>query len=59
MCDLWPDERLLEERVLEESSAGAEIEVKMYDIPKLHNPSEKIAQDLAETLAGLEDTTIF
>jgi len=59
VCDLWPDERLLVDRVLEESSAGAEIEVKMYDIPKLHNPTEQIAQDLAETLAGLEDTTIF
>ena len=58
-CDLWPDENLLIERVLEESTSSSEVEIKMFDIPYLHNPAMDAAKELAETLSSLEDTSIF
>ncbi len=58
-CDLWPDEKLLVERVLEQSTSSSEVEIKMFDIPYLHNPAMEAARQLAETLSSLEDTSIF
>ena len=58
-CDLWPDERLLVERIFQESKTSEEIEVKILDLPKLHNPNEKVAQDFALSLSEVEDKSIF
>lgn len=41
--DLWPDERLIKERVFEPSESGAEIDVCILDLPKLHNPNDAVA----------------
>ena len=42
-CDLWPDERFIEDRIFDESKSGAEINVTVLDLPKLHNANEDIA----------------
>lgn len=40
VADLWPDERLVIDRCLEESPNGEELEIKFLDLPKLHQPYE-------------------
>ena len=58
-CDLWPDERLLTKRIYDDNKQSAEIEVKILDLPKLHDANDPVAQDFAEALAGLEETNIL
>ena len=35
-CDMWPDENLLIEKVLEDSTTGQEHQIRFFDMPKLH-----------------------
>lgn len=43
ICDLWPDKRFIEQQVYDPSEHGDEISIKLLDLPKLHNPNEKVA----------------
>ena len=58
-CDLWPDERFIKDRIFDESKSGAELNVTVLDLPKLHNPNEPVAQQMIEALANVEDTSIY
>mmetsp|Transcript_2942 Transcript_2942/g.3485 ORF Transcript_2942/g.3485 Transcript_2942/m.3485 type:complete len:87 (+) Transcript_2942:138-398(+) len=59
VCDIWPDENLVIDRVLEDSTNGQEICISILDLPKLHNPQNPTARELANALAGVEDKSIF
>jgi len=43
VVDLWPDERLVTERMFEKSDKGQEVEFFILDLPYLHQPTEKSA----------------
>jgi len=45
--------------VLEDSNTGQELELRILDLPLLHQPYAEPAQEFARVLAGVEDTSIF
>ena len=57
--DMWPDEKLIINRMLTESDIGEELEIKMLDLPHLHQPNEKSAQALTKALSNCKDLSIF
>ena len=56
MCDMWPDENLLVDRVLEDSNTGQELEIMILDLPQLHQPYTTPGQEFARALSEVEDT---
>ena len=58
-CDLWPDERYISSKLYDHNKSGTEVKVTILDLPKLHNPSEKVADEFATALSKVESTEIF
>ena len=58
-CDIWPDERYITHKLFDYSKSGTEVKVTTLDLPKLHNPSEKVADEFARALSEVESTEIF
>ena len=59
ISDLWPDENLLLDRVFDDSCKGQEVTIEFLDFPNLHRPQSVVAQELADSLADVEDRSIF
>ena len=57
--DLWPDERLIDSRMFEESESGLDIDLVVLDLPGLHQPNSKASQKLMLALNDVKDTKIF
>ena len=57
--DLWPDERYITSKLYDDNKSGTEVKVTILDLPKLHNPSETVADEFATALSEVDDTEIF
>ena len=55
-CDLWPDERYISSKLYDQNRSGTEVKVTILDLPKLHNPSETVADEFAKALSEVEST---
>ena len=64
-CNLNPDENFVKKEIIEEQkndeeeNDGGVIEVRVLDIPRIHNPNEPIAKEFIQALSELEDPTLF